>query len=180
MDIYKLKLTQLQLEIFRLLCVKTNQLNQREIANFLKVSPTAINKSLKLLEKENLIKINKSKTMNLKLINLNRDSTKTIELKRIENLKLLYETNLLDFLEETFPGTTILLFGSYSKGEDTIKSDIDIAIINSKEKTINLEKFEKLLERNINLHFYNSFKEINKELKENLFSGILLVGAIEL
>ncbi|MBU1245658.1 MAG: nucleotidyltransferase domain-containing protein [Nanoarchaeota archaeon] len=180
MDTYKLKFTALQLEIFRLLCIKTNKLNQREISRLLKVSPTAIHNSLNLLEKENLITINKDKSMNLKLIQLNRENHKTIELKRIENQKFIQETTLQEFLEETFPGTTIILFGSYSKGEDTIKSDIDIAIINSKEKTIDLTKFEKLLEREICLHFYNSFKEIKKELKENILSGIVLVGGIEL
>jgi len=89
MDTYKLKFTALQLEIFRLLCIKTNKLNQREISRLLKVSPTAIHNSLNLLEKENLITINKDKSMNLKLIQLNRENHKTIELKELK-IKNLY------------------------------------------------------------------------------------------
>ena len=178
---YKLKFTRLQSEIFRLLCIKTGiTLNQRQIAKFLKVSPTAIAKSLFLLEKESMIKINKNNEMNLNLIKLNRDNKKTLELKRIENLKTLIESNLISFLEESFPGSTIILFGSFSKGDDISTSDIDIAIIEHKGKNINLEKYEKLLEKNINLNFYFSFKEIDRYLKSNILNGILLSGGIEI
>lgn len=181
MDMYKLKWTRLQNEIFRILCIKTGiSLNQREMARALKVSPTAISKSLNGLEKENLIKIKKDQNMNLNLIRLNWEISRVLELKKVENLKMIYESGLVDFLEEKFPGTSIILFGSYSRGEDTIKSDIDIAIIGRKEKEIDLEKFNKLLGRIIILHFYNNFKNIDKDLKENIFNGIVLTGGIEL
>ena len=85
-----------------------------------------------------------------------------------------------EFLQENLPGCTIILFGSYGRGEDTIKSDIDIAIIGSKKKEVNLIGFEKILERAIFLHFYDSLKQINKNLKESIHNGIVLVGGIEL
>ncbi len=181
MDMYKLKFTRLQNEIFRLLCIKAGtSLNQRGIARMLKVSPTAVSKSLPILEKEGLIKLEKSKTMNLISVILNRDNPRTMAFKRIENLKLIYESGLVEFLEESFPGTSVILFGSYSRGEDTDRSDIDIAIIGSSEKEIELTKFDKLLERTVFLHFYSSFKTIEKELKENILSGIIFIGGIEL
>ena len=50
MDIYKHKLTQLQEEIFSLLCLCAGEkMSQREIAKKLRVSPTAISNSLNLL-----------------------------------------------------------------------------------------------------------------------------------
>ncbi|MBU0457768.1 MAG: nucleotidyltransferase domain-containing protein [Nanoarchaeota archaeon] len=181
MELYKLKLTRLHNEIFRLLCIKVGvKLNQRDIARNLKVSPTAVAKSVKLLETKQLIKVEKSKTMNLTSIELNRDNHKAVELKRIENLKLIYDSNLIDSLEEKFPGCTIIIFGSYSKGEDTIKSDIDIAIIGSKSKTVDLGVFDKKLERKIFLQFYDSFKDLNKNLKSNILNGITLAGGVEL
>jgi len=181
MDTYKLRWTRLQREIFKLLCIKVGTpLNQRTIANLLKVSPTAVSKSLNELKKENLIDIKKNQTMNLILIELNREDEKAINLKRIENLKMIYESGLVNYLEEKFPGTTIILFGSYSKGEDTIKSDIDIAVIGTKEKNINLEKFDKLFERDISLHFYRGWKEINKNLRNNMLNGVVLVGGVEI
>lgn len=181
MDIYKLKFTILQLEIFRLLCIKAGEkLNQRQIAKLLKVSPTAIAKSIPKLEKESLIMKEKQKNINLILLMLNRDSKMAVQLKRAENLKLIYESRLNEFLEEELPGATIILFGSYSRGDDTSSSDIDIAVIGRKEKEIRLENFEKLLERKIILNFYPSLKEIYKELKENICNGIVLSGGMEL
>jgi len=181
MDTYKLKFTRLQSEIFRLLCIKVGEkINQRQSAAFLKVSPTAVAKAIRLLEKENLIKIHVDKRINLTQIELNRDRPHTLELKRAENLKFIIESGLSDFLEESFPGCTIILFGSYSRGEDTIKSDIDIAVIGSKQKNIDFSVFEKKLEREIIPQFYNSLKEVNKELRENILNGIVLAGNIEL
>lgn len=181
MEMYKLKFTKLQNEIFRLLCVKAgNTLNQREIARLLNVSPTAIAKSLPLLEKEGLIIYQKGKNINLNSIQLNRDSEKAIFYKKTENLKLIHESGIINFLEDKFPGTIILLFGSYSRGEDVTKSDIDIAIIGTKMKETDLTEFEKRLEREINLNFYDSFKDIDKNLKNNMLNGTVLAGGIEL
>lgn len=180
-NIYKLKLTILQQEILRLLYKKTGlSLNQRAIAKFLEVSPTAVLKSIPSLEKQELIKIQQDKDSKRWAIELNRDNHQVIQLKRVDNLKQLYESRLVDFLEKEFAGATIILFGSYSRGEDIINSDIDIAIIGRKDKIIDLQKFENILERKINLNFYDSFKNIHKSLKENICGGILLVGGIEL
>jgi predicted nucleotidyltransferase len=180
-NIHKLKLTKLQQEILRLLFIKVGtHLNQRQIARFLEVSQPAVMKSLPGLEKEGLIKIKQDKESKRWSIEINRDSQRVMQLKRIDNLKLIYETGLAEFLEKEFAGATIILFGSYSRGEDTINSDIDIAVIGRKEKMIELSEFEKVLERKISINFYTNFSGIHKHLKENLCNGILLVGGIEL
>ncbi len=179
MDIYKLNWTQLQSEIFSLLCKRAGEkLSQREIAHILNVSPTAVANSLKILKKDNLITIEKTKTINF--ISFNRDEHKAIELKRVENLRNIYLSCFSDYLGLELAGGTIILFGSYSKGEDTKESDIDIAVIGRKDKQIDLTKYEKELEREININFYPSFKEIHKHLKNNILNGILLVGSVEL
>jgi len=180
-NIYKLKLTNLQQEILRLLFVKAGtSLNQRQIANFLEVSPPAVMKALPDLEKEALVKIKQDKETKRWSIQLNRDNYKMLQLKRVDNLKLIYETGLADFLEKEFAGATIILFGSYARGEDIINSDIDIAVIGRKDKQIDLTKYEKEIERQININFYGSFEIIPKNLKENLFNGIILAGGVEL
>lgn len=188
MDMYKIKWTKLQAEIFRFLCIKSGQsISLRGIARSLKVSPTAVSNALKEIEKEGLAKVQKSKAINLLSIELNRDSKKAIEMKRAENLKIIYESGLSDFLFEEFPGCTIILFGSYSRGEDTWvgeteenRSDIDIAVIGTKGKEINLVKFGKLLERIVNINYYDSWGKIHKDLKDSILSGILLKGSVEL
>jgi len=180
-NIYKLKLTNLQQKIMRLLFVKAGtSLNQRQISRFLQVSQPAVMKALPVLEKENLVKIWQDKESKRWSIELNRVNHRIMQLKRADNLKQIYESGLADFLEEKFAGASIILFGSYSRGEDLINSDIDIAIIGRKETVVNLSEYEKLLERTINLNFYPSFHKIHKELKENLCNGIVLIGGIEL
>lgn len=179
MDTYKLNWTSLQHEIFSLLCMKAGEkLSQREIAIMLNVSPTAIANSVKKLKEDEFIKIEKTKTINF--ISFNRDMQSAIELKRVNNLKSIYLSGLSNYLRNDLAGSTIILFGSYALGEDTISSDIDIAVIGRKDKVLNLESYEKALNRKINVNFYNSWKDIHKHLKDNILSGILLYGSIEL
>ena len=181
MERIKLKLTSLQNEIFRLMCIKSvEKLNLSEIAKNLDVSVTAVSKSILKLEDAKLISVERNKKMNLILICLDRSSKKAIQFKRAENLKMIYEYGLHDYLEEEYLGSIIILFGSFSKGDDTINSDIDIAIIGRRRKEINLKNFEERFQRKIIINYYQSFKEIHKHLKENIFNGIILTGGIEL
>lgn len=180
-NIYKLELTNLQQRILRLLFVKSGlQLNALMIAKALEVSQPAVSKALPFLEREEFIKLKKDKESGRFSIELNRDNHKIMQLKRADNLKLIYESGFADFIEKEFAGATIILFGSYSMGDDTNTSDIDIAIIGRKDKLIKLEKFEAILGREININFYSSFKKIHKNLKENIFNGIVLYGGVEL
>lgn len=179
MDIYKLNLTTLEREIFSLLCIKTGEkLSQREISKLLKVSPTAVGNSIKTLKKQDYVIIEKTKTINF--ITINRDNYKVIQLKRSENLNNIYLSGLADYLEETLAGATIIVFGSYSRGEDTKESDIDIAVIERKDKLLNLEKFEKTLEKQININYYNSWKDIHNNLRNNILNGIVIAGSVDL
>ncbi len=180
-NIYKVKLTNLQQEILRLLFIKTGEsLNQRGIARILDVSDPAVMKALPKLEEENLIKVSQDKESKRWSIELNRDNPHAIWLKRSDNLKQIYESGLVKFLYDSLPGATIILFGSYSLGEDTTTSDIDLAVIGVKLKELNLTKFDKILERKIILNYYGSFKDIHKHLLNNILNGIVLKGTVEL
>ena len=179
MDVYKLKWTVLEQEIFSLLCVRAGEkLSQRDIAKILNVSPTAVANSVRKLKDSNLIKIEKTKTINF--ISFNSEEQKALDLKRAENLKNVYISGLSEYLEKELAGSTIILFGSYSNGDDTNTSDIDIAVIERKDKMLELEKYEKLLNRKINVNFYDSWKKIHDNLKNNILNGILLHGGIQL
>jgi predicted nucleotidyltransferase len=180
-NIYKQELTNLQYEILILLSVRAGtSLNQNGISRELGVSQTAVAKAIPVLEKSDYINVKKDKMSGRWDISLKRENKKVINLKRVLNLKMLYKSQLIDYLEESFPGTTIILFGSYSKGEDTNKSDIDITIVGSAKKELNLVRFNKTLEKTIFLHFFESFSKIPKELKENICNGIVFSGGIEL
>ena len=67
---------------------------------------------------------------------------------------------------------SIILYGSYNKGEDIESSDIDI-FIDSKKFNINLEKYQKYLGRNIHLLFK---EEASKSLIESINQGTIIFG----
>lgn len=96
--------------------------------------------------------------------------------KKIHNLNQIKE--LINYLKDKLMPNTVVLFGSYSRGEDIEKSDVDL-FVECKEETINLKKFEKELNRKIQLHFKKDFKKYPKELKNNIANGIILNGYLE-
>jgi predicted nucleotidyltransferase len=154
--------------------------NARTLAKGLEVTQPAISKALPSLKKEKILLVKKDKESKQLKIELDINNPKLIGLKRADNLRLIYESGLEEFLEENFPGTTIILFGSYANGDDYYNSDIDIAIVGSKSKDADLSKFEKILEKEIRINFYKSLKDIHKDLRDNILRGIILVGGIEL
>ena len=128
-ELYKPKFTRLQEEILRFLFVKVGMVfNAHGLAKNLKVSQTAVSKALKGLVKANLLDVEKDKESGRFSIELNKDNPSVFYMKRVYNLYALYESGLVDFLEDKFPGSVIILFGSYAFGEDTVDSDIDIAL----------------------------------------------------
>ena len=179
--IYKIKFTILQQEILRFLFMRAGEtFNVNSLAVNLKVSQTAIAKAIPFLEKEELIQISRDRRTKRISIKLNRENKKIIYMKRVDNLRNIYESGLAEFLTNSFPGATLIIFGSYSTGEDTTISDIDIAVISQKQKDLDLTEFEKKLERKISLEFYATLKEINKNLRENILNGIIIKGGVEL
>jgi len=180
-NIYKLELTLLEQETLHLLFIKTGEVfTARALALALQVSAPGIAKAIKKLSEKEYILVKKDKANKRLSITLNREDPLIIGLKRANNLKQLYETSFVEELHKKFPGTTVILFGSYAYGEDTTSSDIDIAIIGIKAKEIDFSSFEKKLEREININFYDSFKKIDKHVLNNMLNGIILKGAIEL
>jgi predicted nucleotidyltransferase len=179
-NIYELRLSLLQQKIMRLLFVRAGvSLNMNGIAKILKVSQPAVLKAIPLLQKGKLLNAKQDKDSGRWNIELNRDDKQVIGLKRADNLKQLYESGLIQYLYNFFNGATVILFGSYANGEDTIDSDIDLAVIGSEKKEFD-EKFERILERKIILNYYKSFNNIDKFLLNNILNGITLKGAVNL
>ena len=83
-------------------------------------------------------------------------------------------------MTQEFSNPTIILFGSFSRGEDIEESDIDIYIETHSKKKISLKKFESSLNRNIQLFKHKSIHQIrNKDLANNIINGIVLSGYLE-
>ncbi len=177
MDKYKVKWTFLEREIFSLLCKRAGTtLTQREIAKIIRTSPTAAGTAIRGLG--SYVVIVPAKTMHLVSFNDQNPSARIF--KQLENLRQLYTSGLVDYLITTYAGSTILLFGSYNRGEDILESDIDIAIIGRTPKQLSLEAYEQKLERKINIQYYHSWKEIQSPLKNNILNGTILHGSVNL
>src|SRR3989338_3381186 len=98
--------------------------------------------------------------------------------KKMYNLGSLLESDIIEFIEEKLAPKCIVLFGSYSRGEDTEDSDIDI-FVECKKEDLNVKNFEKNLGRKIELHFSGNFASYPEELKNNIINGIVLSGFLE-
>ena len=98
--------------------------------------------------------------------------------KRIYNLLKLEDCGLIEFLKDKLAPKSIVLFGSYARGEDLEDSDIDL-FIECKKAEIDIKKFEKMLQRRIQLHFRGNFRDYPAELKNNILNGLVLSGFLE-
>lgn len=154
------------------------QLRVRQIERLVKVPiPSAI-RYTKELEQEGFLK--KTKIANITLFSANRSSKFFLIGKTSFNFKSLFESGLVDFLIKALSNPTIVVFGSYSRGEDVETSDIDLYIETSTKTKLDLKKFEKKLQRKIQIFSYSNIKKVeNKELANNMLNGIVLNGFLE-
>jgi len=148
----------------------------RQISRLVGLSPPGILKIVKKLKKEGLLATEK-KGM-IEEVSAPR-TDKFFYLKLCYNLSILNESGLIKFLEDKYEEPeTIVVFGSYARGEDTSKSDIDIAIVTGMELSLDLKKFEKQINRKINIYEVK-IKECKKEFINNLANGIVLHGFLK-
>ena len=149
----------------------------RELARLTGLSTTGIIKKVKKLKKEDLLISKKEKVTEEVRPTFN---DKFYLIKRVYNIYSLYETQLIGYLKKFYEEPkAIILFGSYSKGLDTEKSDIDICVITDKNEQPNLISFEKSLNRKINVISLN-VDNMKKDFKNSLINGIVLEGYVEL
>ena len=156
----------------------TTKLRVREIERTLNLPLPSIIRYCKELEKEGILTI--QKIGNVSFYTANRTNDFYLLEKKLYNIKSLYTSGLIDTLKVELSNPSIILFGSYAKGEDIEKSDIDLYIETLSKKEINFKSFEKKLKRKIQLFKYRNIKEIkNFFLANNIINGIVLNGFVE-
>lgn len=149
----------------------------RELERLTKLSMPGVRKIVLKLEKENLLKSEKAKMVKNFYASRNE---KFIQLKKAYNFYSIFTSGLLDLLKNKYQEPeAIIIFGSYSKGEDISKSDIDIAIITPKHKELSLSVFEKKLGRKIRIYEIKLDKA-EKEFLNTLANGIILYGYLKI
>ena len=153
----------------------SREFHLRKLSRLLNLSMPTIISATNKLAKERLIIINKGNV--LTNISANRDNINFTRYKRLYNLESIYKSGIVDCLSSVYNHPkNIILFGSFSRGDDVEKSDIDIAVITNKKLSLDISKYEKILKKNITVHEIDVNK-VSSEFKANLNNGIVLEGS---
>ncbi len=142
----------------------------REISKITKIPTSNIQRYLKELREKEIINTNNQLIIN----NYNKF------LKSYFMINKLYENKLIDYINNTFVPSLIIIFGSVRKGEYDFESDIDIFIESTKNIKVDLSNFEKKLNHKIQLFIYKDIKELPNNLLNNVINGIKLTGYIKI
>ncbi|MBU4373740.1 MAG: nucleotidyltransferase domain-containing protein [Euryarchaeota archaeon] len=150
----------------------------REISRITSLATTSVKLYLDELINEGLVMKTKHRIHAYPVYWANMDSSEFRFLKKIDTMITLKESGLIDYLENQCMPDVIILFGSASRGEDTIESDIDLFLL-CKERKLNLSDFETKIKRNISLIFSEDFNVLSNELKNNIINGVFLKGYLK-
>jgi len=148
----------------------------REYSRIIKTTPPTASKLLKEFEKEGLLK--KRTERGFLLFRANKENSNLADLSKMYWREKLFK--VIEHLNRQMYYPSIILFGSLTKLETKKDSDIDITIFSSIKKNIDLSKYEKNLNRKIQLFIFKSINNINnKELKMNILNSYVLQGEIK-
>lgn len=172
-------------KISKLLFEKPNkEFHIRLLARETGLNPNTIINITQRMQTEGLLKKTKDKEKHLVLIKANTENRRYKLRKRVYNLEKIYDSGLVEFLENELSYPTIILFGSYAKAENHEESDIDLFIISDEKKKPDLNKYEHNLGTEIQLFIhtkqeFEKLKKTNTELLNNVLNGIILSGFLE-
>ena len=163
-----------------------SEMTLSDIAKETKISKTTANRSVIQLRDEGFLTVKEVGKSWLITSNVHHIYNKTRKI--IYNLSIIYDVYESVLRESIYnyvaQPISVILFGSYRKGDDTEKSDIDIAVeVSGEQKTeiIELGQFEQFgLRKNVplNLHLF-SRKNIDLNLFANIANGIVMDGFLE-
>ena len=150
----------------------------RGIEKKLKLPLPSVIRYCKELDKEEILTT--IKTGNVVFYTADKTSQKYLLQKKFYNIQSLYDSGLIDFIKIELNNSPVIVFGSYSKGEDDENSDIDLYIETPSGKHISLVEYEKRLSRKIQVFRHKNLQEIkNINLANNIINGVILNGYIE-
>ena len=156
----------------------TAKIRVRELERTINFPLPSVIRYCRELEKEGTLTT--EKTGNVVFYTASRTSEKYIIEKKLYNIKHIYESGILDYLKQELSNPPIILFGSFAKGEDVEESDIDLYIETPSNKEINLNKFEKIMKRKIQIFIFKDIKKVpNNHLANNIINGITLNNYLE-
>jgi len=143
----------------------------REIAKILKISPSSAKKALDSLKKLNLTK--EESIANLRIVSGNIEEKLLKQIKITRNIKFIEP--LIKKLE---PSTSIILYGSFAKGENDLQSDIDMLVISNKKRGFEIHEYKgyKIQIVKMTPAQWKKTKKENLAFAREVKKGILLKG----
>jgi len=163
-----------------------SEFSLNELSSKLKISKTTARKIVNQMIKEKFL--TRKIYGKVWIIKCNPQSVYNSTIKIAYNISIVYNAYINGIRDDIFDviknPDTIILFGSYRKGDDTENSDIDIAIeVADQNKTgiIELGVISELGYRKnvrINLHVF-SRKNVDINLFANIANGFVLEGFLE-
>lgn len=108
-----------------------------------------------------------------------RDSEDFIFYKRLFNLMNLRMAGVVEEIKKINHFVAIVLYGSYLRGEDVEKSDIDLFLLSGSDKLPDFEDSEKLLGRELHVIVEKDLNNLSDELRNELMNGLVLDGYLK-
>jgi len=165
---------------FRVLAVFFDDPNRefhlREAAEIADVSPSTAKRFLDFYE-ANGFHI-KERKANLALFRADVDNNSFRLMKTA--LFLFKAKHLTDFLTEAYPGSSVVLYGSCARGEDSPESDVDVLIVGRRAEKMDLTRYEGMLGRRINTIVFDPQEWEEKAEEDRAFYERVLVDGIVL
>jgi predicted nucleotidyltransferase len=155
----------------------TKDFSIRGIARHLKLSHATVLKPIGDLEKLELIK-KKEETLYPTYFANVQDQKYKFHKKNYLVFQLI-DSGIIEHIQKESLPSSIILFGSGAKATFTEKSDIDL-FVEAKELKISLTKYEKNLNRKINLLFEQNITDLSSELRNNIINGVVFYGFIKI
>jgi predicted nucleotidyltransferase len=153
------------------------KLRVREIERILKLPLPSVIKYCRELEKEGILV--RESLGNVTFYTASRSEQYLLE-KKLYNIRSMYASGLVQYLKKELSNPPVILFGSYSKGEDNEDSDIDLYVESPSRKTMALGAFESKLKRHIQIFRHTGICEVkNTHLANNIINGIPLNNQVE-
>ena len=159
------------------------EISLSDLSENLEVSKTTANRVVNKLIDEGFLKL--EVLGKIWRISVNKDHIFNYSKKIGFNLQMLYESNIIEEIHKIIPNPkSLVLFGSYRKGDDTEESDIDLAveITDNRELQILETKFKPYMgyrgEVPLKLHIFSRNK-IDLNLFSNIANGIVIEGFLE-
>ena len=162
----------------------TREFHIRLLARLTNLHPNTIINITNKLVKQGFIAKYKNKDNNLVIIKPNIQNIFYKLRKQFYNINKIYQSGLIDYLNDLIGYPTIILFGSYAKSENHKESDIDLFILTEGKQKLDLKKYESKLNAEIQIFMHtnnelNNLKKNSPELINNIINGYKLSGYLE-